>query len=80
MAGYEAIVLLPDTFRQFKLGQMMQELPDAMSLKVGSPRIPDQNFGAAVFDTAVQPSVKAVGEGLIVEHVTQEDQVEAGGI
>lgn len=48
----------------------MQQLSDAVTLKLGSAGISDKYFSAMDSDTAVQPAVKVSGEGLIVEHVT----------
>lgn len=76
-AAGQTVVLLSDRLGQLKLSQLMQEPSDAVFLKLGSSRISDQDFGAVAFDAAVQPAVKAGGEGLIIEHVTQEDQVKA---
>ena len=76
-AAGQSIVFFSDRFWQVKLSQLSQEPPDAVSLKLGSARISDQDLGAVGFDAAVQPAVKARGQGLVVEHVTQEDQVKA---
>lgn len=72
-AAGQTVVLLSDRLGQLKLSQLMQEASDAVFLELGSSRIPDQDFGAVGFDAAVQPAVKAGGEGLVVEHVPQED-------
>lgn len=76
-AAGQTIVFLSDWLRQFKLSQLMQKPSYAMFLKLGSLRISDKYFGAMGFNAAVQPAVKAGGEDLVVEHITQEDQVKA---
>ena len=52
-AAGEAVVLLFDTLRQLKLRQMMQEPPNVVFLKLGSPGIPNQDFGAMDFYATV---------------------------
>ncbi len=79
-AAGQTVVLLSDRLGQLKLSQLTQEPSDAVFLKLRSSRISDQDFGAVGFDAAVQPAVKAGGEGLIIEHVPQEDQVKARGL
>lgn len=76
-AACQTIVLLSNRLRQLIVGQLMQEPSDAMPLKLGSPGISDQDSAVVGFDAAVQPTVKAGGEGLVIEHVAQQDQVKA---
>lgn len=75
-AAGQTVVLLSDGLGKLKLSEQTQKSSDAVLLKLGPPRVSDQDLGAVGFDAAVQPAVEACGEGLVVEHVTQQDQVE----
>ena len=78
-AAGQTVVLLSDGLGQLKLSERTQKSSDAVLLKLGPPRVSDQDLGAVGFDAVVQPAVEAGGEGLVVEHVTQQDQVEGLG-
>lgn len=80
ITGGQTVVLLSDTLRQLEPGQVTQGLSDVVPLKLSPPGISNQDLGAVGSDAAVQPALEAVGERLVVEHVTQQGQVEASGL
>lgn len=76
-AAGQSVVLLFNRLGQLILCQRAQQSLDVVALELGSPRVPDQDPGTVSSDTVVQPGVKAFGESFVIEHVAQEDQVEA---
>lgn len=75
-AAGQTIVFFSDALRELKLRQTLQDICGGEILKLRSPRIPDQNFGPLTSDAVVQPAVEAGSEGVVVEHVPQEDNLE----